>query len=288
MIVMALDHASYFIARVHSRELWSTSLPVYPDAAWFLTRWITHPCAPGFFFLMGAGMTLLAEARRSAGWNENRITRFFLTRGLLLILLQLVVENSAWMVGYLFARSNAMVIRGGPMPGGGSEGFIYLGVLFSLGGSLLFWSFMRRVSSWLIALISVAAIFCTQVVTPGPDHTGTLYSPLMRILLIPGHTDMFEVLYPVVPWLGVTGLGLVFGRVLRRNPENVPRMSLWTGLGLVLSVSADTRCRRLRESQCCANRLDGLSQRGEVSSQSRVSGYQFQHQFSFDRVVGMD
>jgi uncharacterized membrane protein len=234
MIAMAIDHASYFIARVHSRELWSTPLPVYPDAAWFWTRWITHPCAPGFFFLMGAGMTLLAEARRSAGWNENRIMRFFLIRGLLLILLQLVVENGAWMVSDLFGLPGAAVIRGGPMPGGGSEGFIYLGVLFSLGGSLLFWAFMRRMSSWLIALTSVAAIFCMQVVIPSPDHTGTLYSPLMRILLIPGQTNMLVVLYPVVPWLGVTGLGLVFGRVLERNPESIPRMSFWAGLGLLL------------------------------------------------------
>jgi uncharacterized membrane protein len=234
MVVMALDHASYFIARVHSRELWSTPLPFYPDAAWFLTRWITHPCAPGFFFLMGAGMTFLTEARRSDGWSEQRITSFFLLRGLLLILLQLVVENNAWMVGYLLTRTDVMVTRGGPMPGGGSEGFIYLGVLFSLGGSLLFWSFARRMSSWLVTLVSVAAILLTQVVTPGPEGTSTLCSPLVRALLIPGHTNAVDVLYPVVPWLGVTGLGLVFGRALRCDPEKVSRMALWTGLALLV------------------------------------------------------
>src|SRR5512143_1856798 len=68
MIFMAIDHASYFIARVHSAEFWGIALPVYPDALWFWTRWITHLCAPGFFFLMGIGMVLFADARRRAGW----------------------------------------------------------------------------------------------------------------------------------------------------------------------------------------------------------------------------
>jgi uncharacterized membrane protein len=234
MIVMAVDHASYFIARVHSRELWNTPLPLYPSAAWFWTRWVTHPCATGFFFLMGIGMTLLADGRRDAGWSENRITRFFVIRGLLLILLQLVVENAAWMIGDLSAHPGVGVIRGGPMPGGGSGGFIYLGVLFSLGASMIFWTFMCSARSWLIALVSVAAVLCAQIAIPGPDHTRSLYSPLIRILLIPGQTNMLVVLYPVVPWLGVTGLGLLSGRFLERDPGRLRQLSLWAGLGLLL------------------------------------------------------
>ena len=233
MMLMAIDHASYFIARVHSRELWSTPLPVYPDALWFWTRWVTHPCAPAFFFLMGMGMTFFADARHKAGWKENRITRFFVIRGLLLILLQLVVENPAWMAGDLSAHPGALVIRGGPMPGGGTGGVIYLGVLFSLGGSLLFWAFMGRMSSWPIAVTSVAAILGTQFAIPGPDRTHLVYSYLTRALLIPGHSAILEVLYPVVPWLGVTGLGLLFARLLQRHARRAARVALWAGFGLL-------------------------------------------------------
>ena len=207
MVVMAVDHASYFIARVHSRELWGASLPAYPDALWFWTRWITHICAPGFFLLMGVGVVLFADGRRSAGWTAGRITRSLVIRGLLLILLQLVVENSAWMIGDLSVRPDAEVIRGGPMPGGGTEAAVYLGVLFSLGGSLVFWAFFQRLPAWLIGLVSLAAIVGAQVAVSGPDHAKTLYSPLVRALLVPGHTDAIVVLYPVIPWLGVTGLG---------------------------------------------------------------------------------
>ena len=35
MVLMAIDHASYFIARVHSAEFWGTALPVYSSALWF-------------------------------------------------------------------------------------------------------------------------------------------------------------------------------------------------------------------------------------------------------------
>jgi len=130
MILMAIDHASYFIARVHSAEFWWKAMPVYPDIFWFWTRWITHLCAPGFFLLMGIGMILFADARRKAGWEEGRITRFFIGRGSLLVLLQLLVEDTAWILGDLSVGPGVMVIRGGGVPGGGTEGMIFFGVLF--------------------------------------------------------------------------------------------------------------------------------------------------------------
>ncbi len=233
MVLMAIDHASYFIARVHSVEFWGTALPVYPTGYWFWTRWITHLCAPGFFFLMGIGMILFADARRNAGWEEGRITRFFLIRGLLLIFLQLFVEDPAWILGDLTAGRNVMIIRGGGVPGGGNEGMIYLGVLFALGGTMVFWAFMRRVWPWLVGVISLSAILVTQFVIPGSDHVATLYSPLLRLVLIPGHTNIWEVFYPVVPWLGVAGLGLLFGELLKRDPTRAERIAHWTGLALL-------------------------------------------------------
>jgi uncharacterized membrane protein len=185
---------------------------------------------------MGIGMALLIDARRQAGWEEGRITRFFVIRGLLLILLQLFVEDPAWMLGDLSAGTGVMVIRGG-VPGGGTEGVIYLGVLFALGGGMIFWGFMRRVPFWFIGLISLAAVLVTQFVTPGPDHAASLYPPLLRLLIVPGHTNPWLISYPVVPWLGVTGMGLLFGELLKRDTHQAGRLAGWTGVGfLVLFV----------------------------------------------------
>jgi uncharacterized membrane protein len=234
MVLMGIDHASYFIARVHSAEFWGTALPAYSSVFWFWTRWVTHLCAPGFFFLMGIGMTLFAGSHLKAGWGEGRITRFFVIRGLFLILLQLLVENTAWNVGDLFVDPGVMVFRGGGVPGGGTGSMIYLGVLFALGGAMVFWAFVRRAPLWLIGLISLVSAVATQLVTPGPDHTGTLYSPLVRMLMIPGHTNTWVVFYPVVPWLGATGMGLLFGDLLQRDAERAGRVAGWTGLGFLM------------------------------------------------------
>jgi uncharacterized membrane protein len=223
MVLMAIDHGSYYIARAHSSEFWGVPLPVYPDALWFWTRFVTHLCAPGFFLLMGGGMTLMAASRLKTGWSENRITHFFAVRGVLLILLQFLAENTAWMFGGRFAAPVAMTVRGG-VPGSGGGTGLYFGVLFALGATMIFWAFARRLPSSIVALISLIAIFFTQWAMPSGDHHSYPYSPLLRILLIPGHTNGWTVFYPLIPWLGATGLGLLFGRLLLREPFRFGRI----------------------------------------------------------------
>ena len=73
ILLMALDHANSFIA--HSKlqpELWADLFPSYQGhpPLTFITRLVTHLAAPGFFFLMGAGMILLAQSRRRQGWRR--------------------------------------------------------------------------------------------------------------------------------------------------------------------------------------------------------------------------
>ena len=103
--LMALDHANLFVAQKHpAGEHWGGAFPAYSSALPFLTRLVTHLCAPGFSFLMGAGMLLFAQSRRpyppiggmGGGWSRWAVTRHFLIRGALLIALQFLVENQAW------------------------------------------------------------------------------------------------------------------------------------------------------------------------------------------------
>jgi len=79
MVLMALDHANYFITNLHSiGEYWGGSpLPVYNDPLVFLTRFVTHLAAPGFFFLMGTGMILFANSRQKQGWKKSAIIQHF-------------------------------------------------------------------------------------------------------------------------------------------------------------------------------------------------------------------
>jgi len=233
MAAMALDHTSYFIGKTHIFEFWAIPLPPYPSALAFLTRFVTHFCAPGFFFLMGAGMVLFSRSRIAKGWTEGRILRYFLSRGFILILLQFFFENSAWMMGFISDKTQTLDHI--PVPGGG-EGqiWVHMGVLFALGGVMMLLGMIRRAKTSLLLLISLISIGLSQVLLPAAEQGQSLFHPLLRIFLIPGRTGMMQVYYPLLPWLGVAGLGLVFGKMLLNNPDRSHRLAAAAGGGFLI------------------------------------------------------
>jgi uncharacterized membrane protein len=237
MILMALDHASFFIARMHSHEFWGTALPVYPSALPFVLRLASHLCAPGFFFLMGAGMALMAAAREREGWSSSQVMRFLGVRGALLIGLQLFVENPAWGLAFVFGVPGRFISRGGPLPGGGGGLAVYFGVLFALGAAMIIWALILRWHWKRQLTLALGAILITQWATPGEVNVHRLYPEMLRLLLIPGRTDHALVLYPVIPWLGIAGLGVVFGRMLTVASHTAIPVSR-TALGGVLLLLA--------------------------------------------------
>lgn len=238
MILMALDHARSFIARDHPSEFWGMALPHYEHALPFITRLVTHLCAPGFFFLLGAGVMLFAEARRRLGWSEGRITGYLLRRGLVLILLQLLVENPAWLIGKLGASVPTEVHGSGGPPGGGEAVWLYFGVLYGLGTAMIACSILWRFKTAVVLGASIAALAATQVLLPGPEQARELYPALYRLLLIPGQTGSLLVLYPLLPWLGIAGLGVAFGRWLLRAPDLAYRTAGAVGATLLFAFAA--------------------------------------------------
>jgi uncharacterized membrane protein len=209
MVLMALDHANYFVARSHpSGEFWGVSIPQYSDLAEFLTRFVTHVCAPGFFFLMGAGMVLFAQSRRSLEWTEGRISRHLFSRGLVLILLQFFLENSAWVLGPVYTFRP---------PGTGDVVWVYFGVLFGLGATMFIGTLFLRTKPLILAGLSALVIIGSAFLVPNASQADRAYSPFLRILFIPGRTGIVQVFYPILPWLGIVLLGCLFGRWLLRD-----------------------------------------------------------------------
>lgn len=231
MVIMALDHVSYFVAKKHSFEFWGIAPPHYPDTVSFITRFITHICAPGFSFMMGAGMIYLWNSRQKLGWSESRITRFFLIRGLILVFLQFNLENPAWLIGVLSDKSQSLSSMA--IPGGGEKVFFHFGVLYALGISMIIWALLRKFRTSIILAVSVASLLLTQILIPASENVERLYSPVIRMLLIPGRTGIMQVLYPLVPWLGFTGLGIIFAKTLARDRKRILRWSLWGGLAFL-------------------------------------------------------
>jgi uncharacterized membrane protein len=229
MVVMAIDHASGFVARRHSAEFWCGAWTQYDSTAWFLTRFITHLCAPGFFFLMGVGMALLAASRQDAGWNAGRITEFLLKRGALLLLLNQLIENPAWALGLLSGRVQAVEAS---IPGGGPPMFLVFTVITGLGLSLIAGALLLRFRDWVWWLAAAVALLGSALFTPPPESASTPYSVALRLLFLPGQTGPAYVMYSLLPWFGLTSLGVVFGRWAIRDALAAFRAAPWVGVAL--------------------------------------------------------
>jgi uncharacterized membrane protein len=213
IILMAIDHASLLIRKAHSFELYNLPIPNYDSAAAFLTRFVTHICAPGFFFLMGAGMMLLAESRLKRGWSYGKIVRHLFSRGLMLIALeQLLLDPVLY---------NRIILT-------------EFGVLFGLGGVLIVGILFLRLGSLPLLGIGSGLILITQVLPKAMIDIGINYPPAVRLFFVPGTTGDWFTIYPVIPWLGIAALGMAFGRQLLKDREIAYRQGLQTGLILLV------------------------------------------------------
>jgi len=214
MVVMALDHANALVARGKLEpEMWTTLFPDYMGG-WlaFVTRWVTHLAAPGFFFLMGVGAVLFARSRAADGWNRPRITGQLAIRGTLLILLQFLLENPAWAFGDAGPQNR------------------YIGVLFALGGSLIAASLLLSAGRWWLVAGGTLLLVATELVLPQATNGWVEYQPFQLLLLWPGLGESMFSLYPILPWLGVTMLGMGFGRWLAQDQDRAQSAMLPLGL----------------------------------------------------------
>jgi uncharacterized membrane protein len=218
IVFMAIDHARGFIARNHPGEFWGAALPDYQgDWVAFLTRLITHLCAPGFMFLMGAGAALFAASRTREGWSPLRIMGHLAARGILLIVLGQLFENTAAAYGTAGAiRGENYGLR---VPGAPAPISVILGVLYGLGSSLAIAAFFIRLPAAALAAIAAVCVGITHWVTPDASQITAPISPVMGALVVAGLAPPFVSVYPTIPWLAPTLLGVAFGRLLQGDGD---------------------------------------------------------------------
>jgi uncharacterized membrane protein len=208
MILMAVDHV-----RVYA------GVPAGgPTPGVFFTRWITHFCAPAFVFLAGASVFLHRERAGSDG-----LARWLVTRGALLIALELTLVRLAWTFNLGFDR------------------YLLAGVLWMIGWCLILMVPLVRLPAGPLAAFGIAVIAGHHLTARLPEATvdGALaggFGWLFRILYFGGpvgeHPTLW-VLYSLVPWIGVMAAGCAFGRVLRLAPERRDRTCLGIGAAAV-------------------------------------------------------
>ncbi|HXN76570.1 MAG TPA: heparan-alpha-glucosaminide N-acetyltransferase domain-containing protein, partial [Gemmatimonadaceae bacterium] len=208
MILMALDHTRDFfgIPGQNPTDLASAT------PALFLTRWITHFCAPVFFLLTGTG-AYLSLRRKSPG----ELSRFLLTRGIWLIFLEVVVVR-CFAYQFNFDYRVTMLL-----------------VLWALGWAMITLSALVRlpafVATALGALMIVGHNLFDSVKSASPLWT-ILHSPGF-VLNTPEHVVFTA--YSLIPWVGVTAVGYGLGQVYSWDTER--RRAFLLRLGLASSLA---------------------------------------------------
>jgi uncharacterized membrane protein len=220
IVLMALDHANYFVAQKHSPgEYWGGPFPVYPDALAFLTRFVTHLAAPGFLFLMGVGMVLFVCSRERHGWSRWKVLGHFLIRGGFLIALQLLVVNRVW-----------------ELSPERWEVSVYIGVLFALGGCMILGGPLVWLRPAHLLALTALLFVGTELIHPSPDLWGMVSNDPANLLLArPGGDRNLWSNYPVLPWLELVTLGMVFGHWLVEDPRRAFSQAWKLGLAFLLA-----------------------------------------------------
>ena len=205
MILMALDHVRDFfgVPGVRPTNLAQTTAPL------FFTRWITHLCAPTFFLLTGTG-AFLALGRRTI----PQLSRFLLTRGLWLVLLEVTVIRC---LGFQFNVDYQVTM---------------LVVIWALG-----WAMIALAALCWLPLPAILAVGVAMIaghnLFDGVRSTHPVWVMLHSqgfVVNRPGFVVF--VAYPLIPWIGVAAVGFVLGRIYTWNPERRRAFLLRCGLGL--------------------------------------------------------
>jgi uncharacterized membrane protein len=212
MVIMALDHVrDYFNFGSFFRD--PTDL-AHTTPFLFFTRWITHFCAPVFVFLAGTSAFLYGTRGRST----KHVSRFLLTRGLWLIVLELTIVSFAWSFDPRFS-------------------LIVLQVIWAIGISMIILSVLVYLPLWLIILTGVLMVAGHNLLdfislagtTPGAVLWYILHQ---RALLSLGPRLAIDIVYPALPWIGLMALGYAFGQLYQKGFDTRKRRRWLLRLGI--------------------------------------------------------
>ena len=184
MIIMALDHVRDFF---HSQaNLFRPDDLTRASAALFLTRWITHYCAPTFMFTAGMGAYFWLQS----GHTKAQLSGFLVKRGLWLMILDITVVRLALSFGV---------------------GELIINVLWGLGVAMIALALLIHLPIRILAVISILVIalhnLTDSIPLPGIHQLGVFQLKGMTIIIA----------YTLIPWFAVMASGFCFGEVFTKH-----------------------------------------------------------------------
>ena len=230
MVLMALDHTRDF-ALAATFQFSPTDLSQTTTGI-FLTRWITHFCAPIFVLLAGTGSYLQLLRGKSAA----ELSRFLITRGLWLVVLEFTAVRTLWLFDFDYAH--------------------YLGmaqVIWAIGCSMFALGLLVRwLSPTTLGMIGLAIVsfhnlldrFPSAFWIPGAVPRPSTLATIWKLLHGAGFTalgtsgPLLLTGYALIPWFGVLLVGYGLGTVYSWEPEARRRFLLRAGVAAMIAFIA--------------------------------------------------
>lgn len=210
IVIMALDHIRDYTHdsgwAYDALDFRATSLIVY------LTRWITHFCAPTFVFLAGVSIWLQA----AKGKDRARLSGFLVKRGLWLVVLEVTVISFGWSFAIPYIP--------------------FLQVIWGIGVSMIAMAVLVWLPRRVVLALGVSIVIFHNLLDPIQAKTLGSIGPVWMILheggvLTRDGRPVALAFYPLMPWLGVMTLGYGLGFVFLS--PNRDRLLLRLGLGML-------------------------------------------------------
>ena len=227
MVVMMLDHTRDFVHRYVLQGFDPTDLQ-HTSVKLFFTRWITHYCAPVFVFLAGTGIYL----QQARGKSKSELSRFLITRGLWLIVLEFTWVRTAVVFNFDYRFLGVMQ------------------VIWVIGVSMILMAALIHLPLRIVGVFGVTMIALHNLLdrfhvqggwqgptSPVPSYAAKLYmilhQPFEAFPMVWFPSPVVAVIYPLIPWVGVMAAGYALGRLYQLDVA--VRRRLLLAFGLVLT-----------------------------------------------------
>lgn len=204
IVLMALDHTrDFFGPALFDPEDLAKTTPL-----WFATRWITHLCASTFVLLAGTSAFLRGTRSGTAA-----LSRYLLTRGLLLLVLEATWISFSWQFGY-----NVTILQ----------------VLWALGMGMIFLAGLSWLPLPAIAVIAALLILPHNLLDAiQSNHPLWLAWHQRGFWPVAGNYGVY-LAYPLMPWLGLIAAGYALGPVFQWEAARRQRFLVIAGGVLLL------------------------------------------------------
>ena len=211
MIIMALDHSRDFIhygPSINQDPLdFSTTSPIL-----FLTRLITHFCAPVFVFLSGTSIFLYG----SKGRTKNEVAFFLFTRGLFLMLAQIFIMAPLW-----DATLSTLLLQ----------------VIWAIGLCMVVLSVLQYLPYKFLLVLGLIIVFTHNlldyITIEAPFWKSFLWAVLHREHEFQINNNLLVIVgYPFLPWLGLMMIGYCVGKLYLPKSNAKARKKLLQTAGI--------------------------------------------------------